>query len=373
MGEVPVGSRGSIGPPGSASRLVRPHLSFQAAARIMSVPKFDALKVMRDLSQNFPSKARSLTRVAVKKEMRKEIEENQKHLGETVGVHPGDGELFINGLHIDLDIHNPFSLLEILRTEARVLEGLQNLGIKGEHQGKLLRLPVNSVDDNYALDIRHPAIMWMNDIENDPMYRSWPASMQELLRATFPGVIRQIRRNFFNLVLCLDPLQEETVELVKLAELFYRHKIPLRIGFVFVVNTKDEIDGLSDAGVGFYRLLNYIADEYDLSQAVMSIVSLYSKLDVGEMLSAGTITAYLKKKYPKANAERILGVNSEYDYKRKDGSSFYKKSGLGALPLALFNGVPLNPDEMDPEDLETIILQRIMDTTTAFQRAAFMT
>lgn len=40
----------------------------------------------------------------------------------------------------------------------------------------------------------------MNDIENDPMYRSWPAGVQELLRATFPGVIRQIRRNFFNLV-----------------------------------------------------------------------------------------------------------------------------------------------------------------------------
>lgn len=39
------------------------------------------------------------------------------------------------------------------------MEGLHNLGIKGEHQGKLLRLPVNAVDDSYALDIRHPAIM----------------------------------------------------------------------------------------------------------------------------------------------------------------------------------------------------------------------
>lgn len=54
------------------------------------------------------------------------------------------------------------------------------------------------------------------------------------------------------------------------------------------------------------------------------------------------------------------------------GALFYKKSGLGALPLALFNGVPLSPDEMDPDELETIILQRIMDTTTAFQRAVFM-
>lgn len=31
-----------------------------------------------------------------------------QHLSETVGIHPGDGELFINGLHIDLDVHNPF-------------------------------------------------------------------------------------------------------------------------------------------------------------------------------------------------------------------------------------------------------------------------
>uniref|UniRef100_A0AAQ4QWN4 UDP-glucose ceramide glucosyltransferase-like 1 n=1 Tax=Gasterosteus aculeatus aculeatus TaxID=481459 RepID=A0AAQ4QWN4_GASAC len=341
-------------------------LSVQAAARIMSVPKFDALKLMRDLSQNFPSEARSLTKVAVTQEMRKEIEENQKRLSESIGVHPGDGELFINGLHIDLDVHNPFSILDVLRAEARVLEGLHNLGIKGEHQGKLLRLPVNAVDDRYALDIRHPAIMWINDIENDPVYGSWPMGVQELLRATFPGVIRQIRRNLFNLV-----IRPESVELVKLAELFYKHKIPLRIGFVFVVNTEDEIDGFSEAGVGFFRVLNYIADEYDLSQTLMSMVSMYNKVEAGEMLSVDAISAYLKRKFPKANAERILGVESEYDDKRKVRKPNSCHFGLGSLPLALFNGVPLSPDEMDPEELETIILQRIMDTTTTFQRAVF--
>ncbi|XP_034042197.1 UDP-glucose:glycoprotein glucosyltransferase 2 isoform X2 [Thalassophryne amazonica] len=347
-------------------------LSFQAASRIMSEPKYDALKLLRDLSQNFPRKARSLTRVAVKPEMRKEIEENQKHLSETMGAIPGDGELFINGLHIDLEIHNPFSILDILRREAKVLEGLHNLGVKEEYQSKLLRLPVQAVDESYALDIRHPAIMWLNDIENDPMYHTWPAGVQELLRATFPGVIRQIRHNFFNLVLFFDPVQEESIELMKLAELFYKHKIPLRIGFVFVVNTQDEIDGFSDAGVGFYRLLNYIADEYDLPQALRSIISLYNKVDVGEMLTVDTISAYLKRNFPKVSPERILGVESEYDDKRKDGAHFYKKSGLGALPLALFNGVPLSPEEMDPGELETVILQRIMDTTNIFQKAVFM-
>lgn len=53
---------------------------------------------------------------------------------------------------------------------------------------------------------------------------------------------------------------------------------------MFVVNTEDEMDGLSDAGVGFYRLLSYIADEYDVSQALMSMLSVSSVCGVISML-----------------------------------------------------------------------------------------
>lgn len=54
------------------------------------------------------------------------------------------------------------------------------------------------------------------------------------------------------------------------------------------------------------------------------------------------------------------------------GGVFYRKSGLGALPVGLFNGVPLSSEEMDPEELETVLLQRIMETTNFFQRSVFM-
>ncbi|KAF7709852.1 UDP-glucose:glycoprotein glucosyltransferase 2 isoform X2 [Silurus meridionalis] len=347
-------------------------LSFQAATRIMSVPKFDALKLMRDLSQNFPGKARSLTRVAVNQEMRKEIEDNQKRLSKSLGIQPGDASLYINGIHIDLDLHNPFSILDIIRGEAKLLEGLHSLGIRGTSLGKFLRLPVTTVEDSYALDIRHSAIMWVNDIETDSTYRNWPSSIQELLRASFPGVIRQVRRNLFSLVLFLDPVQEDTMELVKMAELFYKHKIPLRIGFVFVVNTDEKVDGYKDAGVAFFRAFNYIAEEYDITQAFLSMVSMYDKVDAGDSLSVDTVTAYLKKKFPKANAAKILEVDSSYDEKRKAGAVFYRKSGLGALPVALFNGVPLSSEEMDPDELETVLLQHIMDSTNFFQRAVFL-
>lgn len=118
---------------------------------------------------------------------------------------------------------------------------------------------------------------------------------------------------------------------------------------MFVVNTEAETDGLSDAGVGLYRLLNYIADEYDVSQALMSMVSvsrlwrdlsvntgqwwpvvirvatflqLFNTLDVGGALSVETITEYMKRKFPKASAKRILGVESEYDDQRQVNSMY---------------------------------------------------
>ena len=33
------------------------------------------------------------------------------------------------------------------------------------------------------------------------------------------------------------------------------------------------MDGFEDVGVAFYRLLSYIAEEYDLSQALTSVVA----------------------------------------------------------------------------------------------------
>lgn len=37
-------------------------------------------------------------------------------------------------------------------------------------------------------------------------------------------------------MLFLDPVQEKSVELVKLAELFYKHKIPLRLVVLFLAH-----------------------------------------------------------------------------------------------------------------------------------------
>ncbi|XP_074234532.1 UDP-glucose:glycoprotein glucosyltransferase 2 [Camelus bactrianus] len=341
-------------------------LSFQAASQIMSTPVYDALKLMKDISQNFPIKARSLTRIAVNERMREEIEENQKHLRDRYEIRPGDASLYINGLHIDINAYDPFSLLDMLRLEGKLMHGLHNLGVDKEDVSELLKLSSHNWDDIYALDIRHSSIMWINDLESDDLYVSWPANCREVLKPVFPGSIPSIRRNFHNLVLFIDPAQEYTLEFIKLAEHFYFYKVPLRIGFVFIVNTDDEVDGTADAGVALWRAFQYIAEEYDTTQAFISIVNMYKKVENRNILTVDNVKSVLQSTFPHANIWDILGTYSKYDGKREAGANFYKMTGLGPLPQSLYNGEPLQDEDF--VKLEVAILQRMVDTTVELQK-----
>uniref|UniRef100_A0A8C2TXT2 UDP-glucose ceramide glucosyltransferase-like 1 n=1 Tax=Coturnix japonica TaxID=93934 RepID=A0A8C2TXT2_COTJA len=317
-------------------------LSFQTAARILAAPPVDALMVMKDLSQNFPT----------------------KYFKGTLGLQPGDSALFINGLHVDLDTQDIFSLFDVLRNEARVMEGLHSLGIEGLSLHNVLKLNIQPSDSDYAVDIRSPAISWINNLEVDSRYNSWPASVQELLRPTFPGVIRQIRKNFHNLVLIVDPTHETTAELLNVAEMFFSNHIPLRIGLVFVVNDCDDVDGLQDPGVALLRVYNYVAQEMDNNYAFQTI---YNKVKTGDQLKVEHVVSVLEKQYPYVEVKSVLGIDSAYDQNRKAAKSYYEQTGVGPLPVVLFNGMPFQKDQLDPDDLETVTMHKILETTNVVE------
>ncbi|XP_073481572.1 UDP-glucose:glycoprotein glucosyltransferase 1 isoform X1 [Aquarana catesbeiana] len=347
-------------------------LSFQTAARILAAPSSEALMIMKDLSQNFPTKARALTKTAVDPALRKEVEENQKYFKNNLGLHPGDSALFINGMLIDLDSQDIFSLFDVLRNEARVMEGLHRLGIEGPALHNVLKLNIQPSNADYAVDIRNPAILWVNNLETDSRYNSWPSSVQELLRPTFPGVIRQIRKNFHNFVLFIDPVQESTSELINMAEMLLTNHIPVRIGLVFVVNQADEVDGFEDAGVALLRTFNYVADEEDNYHAFQIVISIYNKLRAGEKLTVKHVTSVLEQKYRYVELSSILGLDSAYDQYRKEGREYFLQTGLSPLPVVLFNGVPFSKDQLDPDELETATMQKVLETTTFFQKAVYL-
>ncbi|KAF4026276.1 hypothetical protein G4228_018554 [Cervus hanglu yarkandensis] len=347
-------------------------LSFQAAARILAAPVELALVIMKDLSQNFPTKARAITKTAVSSELRAEVEENQKYFKGTLGLQPGDSALFINGLHIDLETQDIFSLFDILRNEARVMEGLHRLGIEGLSLHNVLKLNIQPSEADYAVDIRSPAISWINNLEVDSRYNSWPSSLQELLRPTFPGVIRQIRKNLHNMVFIVDPTHESTAELINTAEMFLSNHIPLRLGLIFVVNDSEDVDGMQDAGVAILRAYNYVAQEVDDYHAFQILTHMYNKVRTGERLKVEHVVTVLEKKYPYVEVNSILGIDSAYDQNRKEARSYYEQTGVGPLPVVLFNGMPFEKEQLDPDELETITMHKILETTTFFQRAVYL-
>ena len=64
--------------------------------------------------------------------------------------------------------------------------------------------------------------------------------------------------------------------------------------------------------------------------------------------------------------------NSWHFLTEQAGTSFYKMTGLGPLPQALYNGEPFKYEKWDIQELETALLQKMMDVTIYLQREVFM-
>ncbi len=236
-------------------------LSLQAAQRILEANPSDALGVLEDLSQNFPLRARALSSVKVKKDLRKELKSQRGIMESKLNLEAGAGALYLNGLELDINTVDIFALNSLLNKESRLIESLHTIGMELEQIRDLVYLDTSSKSTDYGVDIRDSSIQWVNDLENDKKYAHWPKNSQDILRPTYPGMMRSIAKNFFNLVLFVDPKQKDSKELLKTVESFYINEVPVRIGFVFVTNNLEETSGFEDASVALFRAHNYVKEK----------------------------------------------------------------------------------------------------------------
>lgn len=224
-------------------------LSLQAAQQIAAIQGDDSLHIMQHLAQNFPTQAKTLLSVRVNNDFKDEMRHNIEIFGRSLNLQPPDAALFVNGLYFDVESLDTETLLDALRTEQRSMAALHNIGVPGTITRPLLTLDLGTASKEFALDIRDSAILWINDIETDAQYKRWPNSVLELLRPTFPGMLRSIRKNLFNLVLIVDPVQANGRQLIKLAESFVLHLAPVRLGLVMdfrqeTAETKEVYDAI---------------------------------------------------------------------------------------------------------------------------------
>ena len=207
----------------------------------MNSPKDQQLKTLMELSQNFPSYARSLSKTSVPKELKKEVKKNRDIFYNGMSLQTSDAALFINGLQFDMDYVDIFTILEALKSEAKVLDGLGRLEIEDAVAAKLVALDFSTKDkQSYGIDVRDTAVNWINDLEKDKMYKNWPEGVMEMLRPTFPGMMRSVKKNFFNIVIICNPAKSISRPLLKMLESFYLQRAPTRIGtfkkFIFFEN-----------------------------------------------------------------------------------------------------------------------------------------
>lgn len=64
----------------------------------------------------------------MKDELKQEIKRNQELFSSSLNLQPTDTALFVNGMFFDLDVVDVISLLEVVRQELRVMEGLHKIG-----------------------------------------------------------------------------------------------------------------------------------------------------------------------------------------------------------------------------------------------------
>lgn len=78
-------------------------------------------------------------------------------------------------------------------------------------------------------------VQWVNDLEKDAAYRSWPSSLYVFLQPSF-SMLRQVRRNVANLVLLVDPLDPRAPPLLRITEALFLHQLPVRYTLLVLVS-----------------------------------------------------------------------------------------------------------------------------------------
>ncbi|EUB64911.1 UDP-glucose:glycoprotein glucosyltransferase [Echinococcus granulosus] len=385
-------------------------LGLQAAQTIMDVANesrndIAGLLMLQDISQNFPSRAYQLSQHKVSTKLRDEIKYNQEALEHLYGIRPGSSLLLLNGLALSPDI-DIYALLDLLRSESRLLNQLHGLGLstgqatqllqaspKGEDSYRLstfMESYKHTVTGEHLLDMRNAPILFLNDLERNSGYNSWMASIHALFTMGPPGALRHIRKNLFNVVFVVDPSQPTSIEMLKLAEIIIMKKVPIRIGLLWSVNP--EVESVSRSMV---RAFNYLASNVKTYPnrrgvtpglgnpgaitALNFLTDLYANSNNGDkdLLTNDFVKTEFESSFPEAYHEDVFvepGFQCPYDAEIKNHYDYLDISGIrqsvGSSSL-ISNGMVFSMDGISKMGgLQETIMTAALEQTTYFQQAA---
>lgn len=347
-------------------------LGLQAAERVASIQGEEALSILQFTAQNFPTQAKTLIHTPVSEDFKAEMKNNIEVLARNLNLQPPDAALFLNGMYFDADSLDVETLLDTLKSESSILDGLSRIGLKGPASGPLLALDFASQAKEFAIDVRDSSVIWINDLEADKEYKRWGGSVMDMLRPTFPGMMRSVRKNFFNLVMVFDPIKPEIRDLLRLTESFVANMAPVRLGLVF--DTRAGTGDLNNLYQTINCAFNYMHQKQGPREALSFLMDIYATTEKADDVTLETVRKVFTKTNSKLSSDDVddaLGEDSDYDYGRQLTEEYIERLGVKKLPQALLNGVLLNEKALNRDDFEELILTEIMQATPNLQKAIY--
>ncbi|KAI1758805.1 glycosyltransferase family 24 protein [Hypoxylon sp. FL1150] len=298
----------------------------------------DPFQTLIKLTQDFPKYSAS---VAAHNASDAFVTEHRQR-GPSVPV--GMNVLWMNGVQLIERQIDPFTLVDSIRRERKLIEGVTDLGLSGKEAVSLLgnrEVTLAKSDDeprrfNWRDEIEEGrVIIWLNNIEKDKRYADYPSSLMSLMQRTYPGQVPPIRKDIFNLVSPVDFTKAEDLTfVVEQLQGFIRRLLPVRFGLVPLTPTREAEDR---AKVVYYLLENY---------GLASLIAYLDACRTGSQSEDTNLDKAIKNRTPKdeATALPFQEVLQSKDYIRQVELAQHWVERLNAdtdVPPMFLNGLAI--------------------------------
>lgn len=315
-------------------------LGLKAATFIMQNEKpFDTLL---KLTQDFPKYSTSLATYNVSEDLYLEHRTNRAQL-----VPTGANVLWMNGVQIVERQMDAFTLVDLLRRERKLINGVTALGLTGEEAIDLLThqaVAAAKTTDETQRFIWHDepedgkVIIYLNDIEKDKRYEEFTANLASLVQGGMPGSMPQIRRDIFNLVLPVDFSKEEDIALVvEQLQTFIKRKLPVRFSIVPLAFT--------EASEHQSKIIYHLIETYGLGTMMAYLQAGLDAKKIGdankELFDSTIVDRTLREDATALSFEEVLASEQYEEQIRLSKHWAERLKANGPTPVLFINGLPM--------------------------------
>jgi len=190
-------------------------------------------KLLRDISQNYPVFYSDILQTEPTDTASAAFEEIKMLVDENSGFS------VLNGRSIPISNLDVFTLMDIYNEESILRSVLMNeFNLSQESMNKFFNTPLSD-SSAYLFDFRSPYISFINDLENDKEYSSWPDSVDAIYQSQ--SRFFKVKKNLVSVVLYTDPTSRSGISELFMLSSLLSHGIPVRVGISPSFNMGDPL------------------------------------------------------------------------------------------------------------------------------------